>query len=153
MELVENQILYFIDAKTSVSLRACSSKLLGDLKFKVCVIESWWKSILLNRWMSDVYKSVSLPIQKQPITCKLCKKSPVTEAVYMNTKVIFSCFGCYCAIEDDIINEIYPQMYQPLHTTYSVSWLQSCEVEFSNMMVEEFVGIMVQEDYENCRTQ
>ena len=157
MELIENEIMEFIDVKTSSSLRVCSSRLLGDLKFRVCLIESWWKSILNNRWVRDVYESVSLPYKKQPITCKLCKKFPVTEAVYMNTKIIFSCFVCYYGIEADVINEIYPQMYQPLHTTYSTSWLKSGEIKYSNMVVEEFVrqiDIEIDGDvYENCRTQ
>lgn len=152
MELIENQLLQFIDMKTCSSLRACSSHMLGNLKFKICKIEIWWKSILHNRWIKDIYESVSLPHKKQPIICKLCKTHPVTEAVYMNTKIIFSCFRCYYGIECDVINEVYPQMYQPLHTTYSTG-----EIEFKNMVVEEFVR-HINEDidrdvYENCRTQ
>ena len=146
MEQIEEFLLYYVDRESAKNLRTCSSLRLCERKLKVCKIENWWKKMLLVKWVHNVYEQCGLPYKRQNLTCKMCKTRPISDAVYMNTKLLFSCSACYAGIEADVISEVYPQLYSPLHTAY-VLFVERGRIDFNNMMLEEY------NQYENCRTQ
>ena len=145
MQLIEDHVLAFLDWRTSGRLRVCSSEKLGDLKFQVCLIEKWWKHISLKKWVKKVYDKFGLSFCRRSLSCRICRKSASTDVVFLNNKLIFCCNACYFGVESDLISEIYPQMYTPLHAEYS---------EYSNNIY--FTPILLEEidfGFENCRTQ
>jgi len=146
MEKIEEFLIYYVDKKSAINLRTCSSLRLCDRKVKVCQIENWWYKVCLTNWVRTVYNQSDLPYKRPNLTCKICKIRPISDAVYLNNKLLFSCHSCYGAIEADVLNEVYPQLYSPLHTGY-VLFVRRGNVEFENMMTEGDFA------YENCRTQ
>lgn len=146
MEKVEDFLIFYVDRESARNLMTCSSSRLCERKMKVCRIEKWWAKVLLQKWVRTVYAQAGLPFKKQNTTCKICKRRPISDAVYLNTKLLFSCHACYGGIESDIIHEIYPQLYSPLHTAY-VIFIERGRIDFENMMTEDGFA------YENCRTQ
>ena len=146
MDKIEEFLIYYVDGASAANLRTCSSLRLCERKVKVCLIQKWWADVLLRKWVRTVYIQSGLPYKHQNTTCKICKTRSISDAVYMNTKLLFSCHACYGGIEADIIQEVYPQMYSPLHTAY-VIFVERNRIDFDNMITEnEFA-------YENCRTQ
>ena len=146
MDLIDGLIVYYLDVKSAMSLRVCNSKQFCVHKVKVYIIEKWWRDILLKGWVRKVYDCSGLPYKKQQLQCKFCSKRRICDAVLLNRKLMFSCFSCYAGLEADVIHEIYPQIFTPLHTAY-VLFVRQNDVNFERMHVEH------SEEYENCRTQ
>lgn len=117
MDLVEDCILPYVDIKSILSLRCCNSLKFGTLKFKVAIIEKWWKNIILKRWIYSVCESVNVlcHVQKN-LKCNICKNKCTSDAVFINSNLIFTCHTCFQGLSIDIYNEIYPLKSNPYHT-------------------------------------
>lgn len=146
MEHIEDLLIHYVDSKTAKNLRTCSKLRICERKVIVCKIEKWWSDILLGKWVRKVYSRSGLPYKRQSTKCKICKTRPISDAVYINKKLLFSCHACYGGIEADVLHEVYPQLYSPLHTAY-VIFVERGRIFFDDMVSEDPYS------FENCRTQ
>lgn len=118
MDYVEGLVLPYVNLKSAFNMQIVSSSRFFKEKIYVYKIENWYLHLLKQKWIRSVFQKARLPYKKTSVICKLCKRAKITEAVSMNNKLIFSCYACYNCIEGDIISEIYPQLYDPLHISY-----------------------------------
>jgi len=152
MEFLDDFLLPYVDAQSALSLRTCSTLKLCDKKVRVIQIERWWSDLKKKKWTKNVHLLCGIPFKRQNLKCKICKRRQITDAVYMNHKLLFSCAACYGSIEADVIHEVYPQIYSPLHAAF-VLFVERGRVEFEHMPTELVLEDLQEFGHENCRTQ
>jgi len=154
MDILEDQIIEYIDAKTAALARVCSKAMLFNTKFLVNKIEIWYTELLVWCWIREInkiiYKKVPdnycLSYSKGCTKCKLCGEHYISDVVYVNNKLIFSCYICFCQIEDDVLNESSYYQHDTLHTYYD-------DYKLTKNVTFHIIQDEIDVSYENCRAQ
>lgn len=158
MDHLEQFLLPYLDIKTAKSIFLTSKLKMGLIKIKACLIEKWWRERVFLNWVKCVYSNIGVPPEKESFICKFCKKNESSDFVYLNHDFIFLCSKCYASLEIDVIHDVFPLLYAPLHARMQKTILIK-KVHFKEIYPEYGMfflgrgGFEEREDAENCRTQ
>tara|TARA_B100001287_G_scaffold263271_1_gene253980 strand:+ start:3096 stop:3539 length:444 start_codon:yes stop_codon:yes gene_type:complete len=147
MNIVWDIVEYYIDERSAISLyMTCSNKLCAK-KRSVAIIERWWINMYLKEWISKIVELLPSEGYKGNTfnkRCSICKSRCLSEVIVMNNKTMFTCFACFAGVESDLVAEVFPQLYIPLHSSFHLYKISG---------VVQFNPIYTDWQYENCRTQ